>query len=95
MRRLTESVVEDVALVWLKGSGYAASCVPDIAAGEPGDERSDPGFRNVALANRLRNALVRLNPKLPPEALEDAFRKLPRMDAPSLIERRRCHAEEP
>jgi type I restriction enzyme R subunit len=38
----------------------------------------------VVLAGRLRQALVRLNPELPPEALEDAYRKLTQADAPSL-----------
>ena len=38
----------------------------------------------------LRQALARLNPDLPPEALEDAYRKLTRVDAPSLVERNRA-----
>ncbi len=38
----------------------------------------------------LRQALFRLNPDLPPEALEDAYRKLARTDAPSLVERNRA-----
>ena len=33
---------------------------------------------------------MRLNPDLPAEALEDAFRKLTRSDAPSLVERNRA-----
>jgi type I restriction enzyme R subunit len=44
----------------------------------------------VVLEQRLRDALVRLNPGLPPEALEDAYRKLTRADAPSLVERNRA-----
>src|SRR5262249_60673078 len=32
----------------------------------------------------------RLNPDLPPEALTDAYRKLTKVDAPSLIERNRA-----
>ena len=52
--------------------------------------RSDPNYRDVVLEGRLRQALVRLNPDLPPEALDDAFRKLTRADAPSLIERNRA-----
>jgi type I restriction enzyme R subunit len=31
-----------------------------------------------------------MNPDLPPEALEDAYRKLTRVDAPSLVERNRA-----
>src|SRR5206468_1595821 len=39
---------------------------------------------------RLRQALARLNPDLPADTLEDAFRKLKRTDASSLIERNRA-----
>ena len=63
---------------------------PTIAAGQPAAERNDPNYRDVILESRLRQALARLNPDLPPEALEDAFRKLTEADAPSLIERNRA-----
>lgn len=90
MARLTESVVEDATLAWLEGLGYTVLHGPEIAAGEPGAERSDPNYRDVILENRLRQALTRLNADLPHEALEDAFRKLTRVDAPSLIARNRA-----
>ena len=86
----TESVVEDAALAWLEALGYAVLHGPDIAAGESGAERSDPNYRDVLLERRLRQALVRLNPDLPPDALADAYRKLTRVDAPSLAERNRA-----
>jgi type I restriction enzyme R subunit len=89
-KSFTESVVEDAALAWLEALGYAVLHGPDIAAGEPGAERSDANYRDVLLERRLRQALVRLNPDLPPEALNDAFRKLTRVDAPSLVERNRA-----
>lgn len=73
MTRFAESVVEDAALAWLAGLGYAVLHGPDIAAGEPGAERSDPNYRDTLLERRRRRALVRLNPELPPD---DAFRKL-------------------
>ncbi|MEW5825248.1 MAG: type I restriction endonuclease subunit R [Candidatus Bipolaricaulota bacterium] len=88
-RAFTESVVEDAALAWLEELGYAVLYGPAIAAGELNAERSYPSFRDVVLECRLRDALVKLNPQLPPEALEDTFRKLTRVDAPSLIERNR------
>ncbi len=87
--RFAESVVEDAALAWLRGLGYAVVHGPEIAAGEPAAERSDPNYRDVVLEGRLREALARLNPDLPTEALEDAYRKLTRSDAPSLVERNR------
>src|SRR5213083_3265869 len=87
---LTESVVEDAALVWLAALGYTVLHGPEIAAGEPAAERNDLTYRDVVLERRLRQALVRLNPNLPAEALDDAFRKLMRTDAPSLLERNRA-----
>jgi len=90
MSAFTESVVEDATLGWLESLGSAVLHGPDIAAGEPAAERSDPNYRDVVLEGRLRQALVRLNPDLPAEALEDAYRKLTRTDAPSLLERNRA-----
>ncbi len=90
MSAFTESVVEDAALAWLEALGYAVLSGPAIAAGEPGAERTDPAYRDVILDRRLRHALVGLNPNLPSEALEDAFRKLTRVDAPTLAVRNRA-----
>ena len=86
----TESIVEEAALAWLEGLGYAVLHGPEIAAGEPAAERRDPNYRDVILEKRLRAALARLNPGLPAEAIEDAYRKLTRADAPSLVERSRA-----
>jgi type I restriction enzyme R subunit len=85
-----ESDVEEAALDWLQSQGYAIAHGPDIAFGELAAERSDPDYRDTVLERRLRQALTRLNPDLPPEALEDAYRKLTRVDAPSLIARNRA-----
>jgi type I restriction enzyme, R subunit len=90
MNAFTESVVEDAALAWLEALGYTVLHGPDIAVGESAAERSDPNYRDVMLEGRLRKALERLNPDLPAEAIEDAFRKLVKTDAPSLVERNRA-----
>ncbi len=76
MSLFSESTVESAALGWLESLGYAILNGPDIAIGMPDAERSDYG--QVVLPQRLREALARLNPELPAEALEDAFRKLTR-----------------
>jgi type I restriction enzyme R subunit len=86
----TESVVEEAALAWLEGLGYTVLHGPEIAVGMADAERTDAGYRDVILEWRLREAAVRLNPELPAEAIEDAFRRLTRVDAPSLIERNRA-----
>ena len=87
MSNFTESVVEEAALEWLEGLGYTVLHGPEIAAGEPGAERTDPGYRDVVLQPRLRKALERLNPKLPSEAIEDAFRRLTWAGEPSPVTR--------
>ena len=86
----TKSIVEDATLAWLEALGYEVLHGPDIVAGEPGAERSGPNYRDVLLGRWLRQALVRLNPDLPPEALEDTWRKLTRVNSPSLMERNRA-----
>jgi len=89
LAKFAERVVEDAALAWLEALGYELRHGPDIAFGEAGAERSDPNFRDSVLEGRLRSTLARLNPDLPPEAIDDAFRKLTRADAPALVERNR------
>jgi type I restriction enzyme R subunit len=87
---LTESVVEDATLAWLEALGYTVLHGPDVAAGEPGAERSDADYRDVVLEARLRDAFARLNPDLPSEAIDNVYRKLQRNDAASLSERNRA-----
>jgi hypothetical protein len=66
----TESEVESAALAWLEGLGYTILHGPDIAPGEPFAERDD--YSQVVLERRLRQALQRLNPQAPPDALDEA-----------------------
>jgi len=80
--RFTESVVEQAALAWLEALDYTILPGPEIAPGEPAAERED--YEQVILESRLRQALQRLNPRVPADTLEEAFRKLTRPDSPSL-----------
>src|SRR5215831_7038670 len=89
-RSFSESVIEQACLAWLEAQRYAVLHGPAVAPGELAAERNDPTYRDVILQRRLRQALANLNPKLPPEALDDAFRKLTRVHASSLIERNRA-----
>ena len=88
MSGFSESIVEQAALAWLEGSGWVVRNGAEIAPGEMAAERTDYG--QVVLEQRLRDALARLNPDLPAEALEDAFRKLTRPERPDLIARNRA-----
>lgn len=83
MAQLTESDIESAALTWLENLGYQILFGPEIAPGMPAAERENYG--QVVLERRLRQVLERLNPDVPPDALEEAFRKLTRPDSPSLV----------
>ena len=85
---LNESTVEEAALAYLESLGWGIAHGPDIAPDTPGAERGDYG--DVVLARRLRDALVRLNSGLPVGALDDAFRKLTRLEGTSLAFRNRA-----
>jgi Type I restriction enzyme R protein N terminus (HSDR_N) len=78
----TESVIEEAALAWLERLGWTVKYGPEIAPGELAAERAD--FGQVILRQRLLDALARLNPTFPAEALDDAFRKLIRPEEPTL-----------
>jgi len=87
MTHFSESVVEEAALAWLESLGYMVKHGLEIAPGELGAERTDYG--QVVLEQRLRDALARLNPELPSEALDDAFRKAARAEGATLEARNR------
>lgn len=80
---LNESIVENAALEWFGDLGYAIGTGPDIAPGEPAAERSS--FSDVILMSRLQDAIRRLNPQIPPEAQDEALRKVVRLDTASFI----------
>ncbi len=87
MSTFTESEVESAALEWLHGLGWDVMHGPDIAPDTLLAERCD--FGEVVLGQRLRDALARLNPDLPAEALQDAFCKLTRPEGADLLQRNR------
>ena len=80
---LVENDVELAALDWFQQLGYAITHGPHLAPGEAGAERNS--FADVVLVGRLRDAIARLNPKIPEEAREDALRKVLRVATPSLV----------
>ena len=88
MTTLTESDVEQVALEWLASVGWKVAHGPDIAPDTPGARRTN--YSEVVLAQSLRDALAGLNPNLPSDALEDAFRKLIRPEGATLEARNRA-----
>ena len=77
MTSFVESEVEEAALAWLEALGWerapGADFLPDAGKGWR------DGLDDVVLPGVLRGALRRLNPNLPDEAVEDAFRKITRL----------------
>ena len=71
MLKITESTVEAAALDWLRDLGYRV-----VHAPEPGPYGLRDTYGDVVLPRILRDRLASLNPDLPADALEDAFRKL-------------------
>jgi type I restriction enzyme R subunit len=87
-RHFCESTIESAALARLEASGWQVAHGPDLAPGAPASERRD--YSEVTLTGRLRDALARLNPDLPVEALDDAFRQLTQPQGADLIQRNRA-----
>ena len=87
MTSFYESDVEEAALSWLSILGWQTEQGRDIAPDTQGAERTD--FTQVVLEERLRDALLNLNPDLPPSALETGLRSLINPDGPTLEARNR------
>jgi type I restriction enzyme R subunit len=85
---IAESTVEESALNWFSALGYNVTAGPDIAPAERLAERN--AYEEVVLQRRLRQAVQRLNPRIPTEALEEAIRKVSRAEHPSLVANNRA-----
>ena len=80
---VSESVIEQAVLAWLESLGYTILYGPEIAAGEPGAERTDPGYHDVILRAPPETVAPAAQSRLlPPEAIEDAYRRLIRDVSP-------------
>jgi type I restriction enzyme R subunit len=87
---LDETQIEVQLLATFQQLGYATAFGPDLAHDGAQPERTS--YADVLLVGRLRSALVRINPRIPDGAIDEAVRKLLRSESPSLIEsNRRFH----
>ena len=78
-----ESQLEEAALEWFEELGYEVVFGPDIAPEGEYTERED--YSDIILAERLKDALGRINPKMPSSAIEDAYRQISIPQSPSLL----------
>jgi len=79
---INESAIEEATLSWFEELGYKTLYGPDIEPEKPDAERAE--FTEVVLRTRLRDALARLNPDVPVDALDEAIRKITIPETPSL-----------
>jgi len=83
MTYLDEAQLEIATVDYFRELGYEYIHGPEIAPDGERPERADYG--QVVLIGRLRDALVRINPNVPAEAIEEVVRKVTRPESPSLI----------
>ena len=87
---LLEDHLEQAALQWLAGLGWEVAHGPDISppdAHTPGSERDS--YRQVVLEHRLRDAIHRLNPRIPGTAQDEALRMVLNPNIPGPLQANR------
>jgi type I restriction enzyme R subunit len=80
---ITENEIEQIALDILNEDlGYTVLYGPDIAEGD----LKERDYNGVVLEQRLKNAIEKINPDIPADAKEEAFKKALRTTTISLFE---------
>ncbi len=80
----TEDVVEQAALAWFESLGYELVHGPDIAPG--GDNQLRTSYSDIILDEKLRSALVAINPHIPSDVIDEVYRKVSTSASPDLYE---------
>jgi type I restriction enzyme R subunit len=80
---MTEDQLEQETLGWLADTGYSHCYGLEIAPDGSSPERSS--YSQVLLVGRLREAIDRLNPLVPPVARIDALQQVLNLDTPVLL----------
>ena len=81
---MKEAGLEDYVLDLFRGVGWSVLHGPDVAPGMSGAERSD--YREVVLVDRVRDAILTLNPQLPMVAVEEAVKAVLRPESQSVFQ---------
>ena len=74
MAFLSEAAVESALLDQLRALDYSIECEEDI--GPDGHRPERAGHDEVVLRRRVEDAVASLNPGVPPEARQDAIRRV-------------------
>lgn len=85
---LNEHQLEEQCARWFEESGWRYVYGPNIAPEGVSAERAD--YRQVVLRGRLLAALARINPHIPPQAMEEVADAVTRVSEPLLVVRNRA-----
>jgi type I restriction enzyme R subunit len=83
MAAITEDHLEQQSIEWFREIGYCHAFGPELAPDGSRAERAD--YRQVVLQSRLRSALHRLNPEVPPATIDTAVLQLSNPNVPGLL----------
>ena len=90
MTFLTEDDIEKALIAQFADLGYAN--LPDAVIGPDGTAPERASYGDVILRERLEAAVARLNPDIPPDAREEAIKRVIGAESASLVEEnRRLH----
>ena len=78
-REPTEAEWEAYALAWLGERGWEHLPGASVAPRAGADRLERPGWDELVLVDRLRAAIERINPGLPPPAIDDAVAQIRRL----------------
>ncbi|MCP4693326.1 MAG: type I restriction endonuclease subunit R, partial [Desulfobacterales bacterium] len=81
--KITEDAIEKFAVELLEQRGWEYLHAPSIAP--DGDAPERRSFEDVLLMGRLRKAVGRINPAIPPDSREEAVKRIQRLNSPELI----------
>lgn len=79
-----EATVEDAALDYFREVGFSTAWGPNLAPGEPGQERTS--FQDVVLEGRLRASIARINSGIDRGLIDEAVKKLQRAESQNPID---------
>lgn len=83
MTKITENQIELFAIKLLEHLGYEYIYAPSIAHDSENPERSS--YEEILLAERLKEAIRRINPTVPEEAQKEAIKEIQRLNSPELL----------
>lgn len=75
--KTTEDTLEQTILVWFENLGYNIEYGPDIAFdGVKPERNAEANYTDVIFGGRLQEALKKINPDVPFEAIDEAICKI-------------------